>query len=1155
MDENKLFSELGEIKAGVAQIPEMRKELQALGKCDAGQAQQITTLFANQKDLKINQENHVKTFHQLSLNQWLVILFTVAGIVVALLGIAHSEQAPAEPAMVYVDWAGGWNPMVDSLKLPDNQSPNLLNVDPKDRVLWSRLGMNALTTELPRQVSWLDEFRTAAGSVYTVLVSDTVAYYAVLPGGELNIFKSGLAPTRNVSGVSYGDSYIIVDPINTVYALTNGTVSGTLTNAPKGRCSAVWCGRLFIGGTNDNPSRLNWCEISLPDSWSVNAYMDFDPGDGGAVVAMVPDGNVFWVLKTNGLYCIEGTWNPNTWKQICLTKSLGCVSGRSAVWSPYGTIFAGTDGLYLLSTGQYSVSQGKVKLLSKDIEDVYLGLRQVLSGSGSTLYWLQTTDQDWLCGETATHIARYGGHRQVPEGAFTLDVDDSLAIGNISGGGFENRAWAREGMYYHIGTDEYWEDFQRHGGQIDGGWKVYHNGSENWARMNAAEGTYFYYGTSGQGTRRAQWRLYNTGGVLLESGNWFTPSTSWETKMIPASSLRKWVGLSIRLMLVGGTNGKANYDCYSPYFLCMGGTITFQVIGKEYYTKYIQPPSPGTTGLCWSFEYANPFTTDITVKNLIGFDNVCQGVGGGYFDSGTFVSKAMDLQITPYYGVFTSAEFGATGGQTTVTYSVRSGDINTATVPNSDLKGLILQENTTTLLTGESLPAQVGTLGCTLYASSSLAGTYTETVAGGIFFCTGTLEAKGATFPETGYYMSPYGSNAYNGTVTMRAKLSSWTNKDAVDTDASFAFLRLETYPAPPSSYAVIYLRPNTVSFSVTQNSTKRYLLETSTLFCNTDTYHVYQIVKIGAHIDFLIDGTVYESGDMPHNLYSQGAGFGVGSVSPTTVNTMGLAIDWFSVTGFNNPAIGWLVDNWHVARNGYKVPGLLNKRWCQFKAVLETGNNSVTPHVQSIMIDYGTSQDTDYDQICAAWYNERYMFSTSYPPDTTINNITIGMDLEAIEKSGKPAFYYYDYGAECFLRRGLYLDFASSENTGVYRLDSGYNDAGETIEYEYETKDFDFGSYIRAKTISEMFIRYAWGPFDGTATNNLTFGWSIDRGLTWTDKELPSSKELTVKRLYYQIPRFDQIRFRIKMEDVAEGWFEVESFAVYVDWEARKGK
>src|SRR5260221_697367 len=105
-----------------------------------------------------------------------------------------------------------------------------------------------------------------------------------------------------------------------------------------------------------------------------------------------------------------------------------------------------------------------------------------------------------------------------------------------------------------------------------------------------------------------------------------------------------------------------------------------------------------------------------------------------------------------------------------------------------------------------------------------------------------------------------------------------------------------------------------------------------------------------------------------------------------------------------------------------------------------------------------------------------------------------------------------------------------------IYQVDTGYSKAGRALDSFFETGDFTFGGfYINPM---ELLIEV-----ERRGSYNLTVGYSIDRGNTWTDKNV----DLTVstfassytKKLNLETVNTDRIRFRVRTNG-ADKPFEV---------------
>lgn len=117
-----------------------------------------------------------------------------------------------------------------------------------------------------------------------------------------------------------------------------------------GRTVAYHKDRLFMAGSSQNPSRLYFSGIGTPtDFVTATDFIDIGGDDGEAIQDLSSVEGLLLVPKTNRAYLISGSGVESFFVNE-LAGGTAAV-GRSAVRTPYGTILAGDDDVWVVQGG------------------------------------------------------------------------------------------------------------------------------------------------------------------------------------------------------------------------------------------------------------------------------------------------------------------------------------------------------------------------------------------------------------------------------------------------------------------------------------------------------------------------------------------------------------------------------------------------------------------------------------------------------------------------------------------------------------------------------------------------------------------------------------------------------------------------------------
>lgn len=188
-------------------------------------------------------------------------------------------------------------------------------------------------------------------------------------GGDLSIAIAQCENPTNASEGLNGRSLLAV------YDITAETFT-QVSLAPV--CIASFQSRLFYA----EDETIGWSEIGVLTAFSDANQLTIDPGIGGRITALIPSRGlepILWILKEDAIFLLQPRWGTNALIPTAadaidltsttlraLTIDTGCVSTRSAVWTPGlaggDVMFLSKDGIRALLRAQDDSQQGSAGL-------------------------------------------------------------------------------------------------------------------------------------------------------------------------------------------------------------------------------------------------------------------------------------------------------------------------------------------------------------------------------------------------------------------------------------------------------------------------------------------------------------------------------------------------------------------------------------------------------------------------------------------------------------------------------------------------------------------------------------------------------------------------------------------------------------------------
>jgi hypothetical protein len=270
-------------------------------------------------------------------------------------------------ALQFRDFSGGLNTKAGPYGLAENEAATLRNFRPTMRgSLKSRVG----DTNLLDSSDVGAQAMMSLSSVEALGAGEADYLLAGMADGKLYRYQSGStasllgtftasgvwdfvdAPTSGGQGPVYGVNGTIAKQITTAPVIADWTAAtGTLPATAKYLAyvgNRVWAaGMSSYGALTDPTSALVFSNLGDPRDWPAANVVQFDPNDGEGITGIGEVSSGLLVFKRSKAWLV---YDLDTGANRPLGTGVGCISHRSIVQTPYGTLWWGegqvwtTDG-------------------------------------------------------------------------------------------------------------------------------------------------------------------------------------------------------------------------------------------------------------------------------------------------------------------------------------------------------------------------------------------------------------------------------------------------------------------------------------------------------------------------------------------------------------------------------------------------------------------------------------------------------------------------------------------------------------------------------------------------------------------------------------------------------------------------------------------
>jgi hypothetical protein len=264
---------------------------------------------------------------------------------------------------VHGDFRGGLNTKAANYLLEDSQCRDCLNVQSTTTgAIVKRQGVSQVASQSGVTFKSLHASEATADGDHFIAATDT-GLYKVKAGAVTSIsgsWSSGYWSQVEATAQDGQGPVFMVNGANSPQEWDGTTLgpwtmdsSSTLrapgSAVPNGKYLLVHESRVLIAGEDANPSTLFWSEVqvgvgTLPRRWMIENQQLFDPDDGDEITGIGRAGSNVLVFKKHKVFVV---YDLNTGASRRLTTNIGCVSHRSIVETPMGTVFLAENGVYI----------------------------------------------------------------------------------------------------------------------------------------------------------------------------------------------------------------------------------------------------------------------------------------------------------------------------------------------------------------------------------------------------------------------------------------------------------------------------------------------------------------------------------------------------------------------------------------------------------------------------------------------------------------------------------------------------------------------------------------------------------------------------------------------------------------------------------------
>jgi len=221
---------------------------------------------------------------------------------------------------------------------------------------------------------------TSRGTIGASAAGDLVKYPVGFAASEDLLYVSSLRHQRVYKWG--GTSLSEVDTAYVPPTPGDGEIEDTNVYVvmPAGQHLVYRHGRMYVGHTFENPSRIWFSHVMDPERFDEEGWIDLDPDDGTTITAMVNYADELFIFKDNSMWELTGR-DPTTYTLRAVDRLRGTVSAKTVCQMRGMLVFFDRD------SGVWGYDGSQLTLLSEKITHVLLGRLAYGSANRAAMYF------------------------------------------------------------------------------------------------------------------------------------------------------------------------------------------------------------------------------------------------------------------------------------------------------------------------------------------------------------------------------------------------------------------------------------------------------------------------------------------------------------------------------------------------------------------------------------------------------------------------------------------------------------------------------------------------------------------------------------------------------------------------------------------------
>lgn len=198
--------------------------------------------------------------------------------------------------------------------------------------------------------------------------------------------KTGLTTNLYTTAVTFHDLFIYTNGTDNVQKIDETTPGDLGGSPPAAKYIALHKNYLFLAGNSTYPSRLYYCNLDTPETWTGTDFIDINPDDGDTITGLYTTLDTLIITKEYNIYVLYGdtptyTEGLELWRIKKSSTSTGAVNmGCLATYGKSLFYLSRNGGVQTfgggISTEGIEVDSLTSALMSKDITPTIDGLNE-----------------------------------------------------------------------------------------------------------------------------------------------------------------------------------------------------------------------------------------------------------------------------------------------------------------------------------------------------------------------------------------------------------------------------------------------------------------------------------------------------------------------------------------------------------------------------------------------------------------------------------------------------------------------------------------------------------------------------------------------------------------------------------------------------------